>query len=80
MLITVMRLLMLTLSTLGWVRLAGRRIAPELSVGFVFAGIGSLMLMAGLLNLLPHMAALILLGGLGALMYTVKSSPPYPAS
>ena len=64
MVVTIIRLALLCASLYGFMRLVSRHIAPELSIGFTFACIGSAMLLAGVLNALPQAALLICLGGL----------------
>ena len=53
--------------------------APELSLGFTFAGIGSAMFAAGLLNLLPEAALAVGLGGLVLLVRGLIRRAPRPA-
>ena len=49
MVVTIIRLALLCASLYGFMRLVSRHIAPELSIGFTFACIGSAMLLAGVL-------------------------------
>ena len=55
MIIKAIRLIALCASMFGYMRFISRRIAPELSIGFTFTAIGSVMLAAGLLNALPEL-------------------------
>lgn len=70
MIIKAIRLIALCASMFGYMRFISRRIAPELSIGFTFTAIGSVMLAAGLLNALPETAILVCLGGLACLAWT----------
>ena len=64
MILKIIRLALLCASMYGYIEFFGRWIAPELSIGFTFVSIGSLMFIAGLFNLLPETALVIFLGGL----------------
>lgn len=59
----VVRLLLLVFSFYGFMQAARRRLDANLSLAFIFASIGSLMFLAGILNLLPETAAFICLLG-----------------
>ena len=61
--ITAARSIMLA-SLLGWVHAVSKKLRPELALGAVFASIGSAMFFAGILNILPHTAWAICVGGL----------------
>ena len=69
MILTIIRVLVLCASTIGYMRFISRKIAPELSIGFTFASIGSVMTLAGVLNVLPEAALLLCAGGLGCLIW-----------
>ncbi len=69
MILKIMRLALLCASMYGYIEWFGRRIAPELSIGFTFVSIGSVMFMAGLFNLLPEAALAVFLGGLFCLAW-----------
>lgn len=71
MIVTMIRLMLLCASMVGYMRLVSRRIAPELSIGFTFAGIASAMTLAGVLNALPEAAILLCAGGLYSLVWTL---------
>lgn len=59
----VVRLLLLVFSFYGFMQAARRRLDANLSLAFIFASIGSLLFLAGILNLLPETAAFICLLG-----------------
>ena len=63
----IIRLILLCASMYGYIGFFGEKIAPELSIGFTFAGIGSVMFAAGLLNLLPEAALIVFVLGLACL-------------
>ncbi len=71
MIIKAIRLIVLCASMFGYMRYFSRKIAPELSIGFTFVSIGSVMFVAGLLNVLPETAILVCLGGLVCLAWTL---------
>lgn len=71
MILTILRMILLCASVYGYTRYFSRRLAPELSIGLVFALIGSVIFLAGLLNVLPEAAALICAGGLVCLVRAV---------
>lgn len=62
--LSILRLLLLVISFYGYLQWVSRTIRPEFSIGIVFCGIGSLMFLAGILNILEVTAAVILLTGL----------------
>ena len=72
MVLTIIRLALLCLSVYGAMRYFGRRIAPELAIGFTFAAIGSVIFFAGLLNLLDEATLAVFLGGLVCLGLTLR--------
>ena len=78
MIIKIMRIALLCASMYGYMREAGRRIAPELSIGFTFAAIGSVMTVAGVLNVLPEAAVLICAGGLACLVRGIAKDRRMP--
>ena len=59
MIFKAIRLIALCASMFGYMRYFSRKIAPELSIGFTFVSIGSVMFLAGLLNVLPETAILV---------------------
>ena len=69
MLLKIIRLALLCASMYGYIEYFGRRIAPELSIGFTFAAIGSAIFAAGLFNLLPEATLIVFLGGLCCLAW-----------
>ncbi len=73
----VVRLLLLVFSFYGFMQAARRRLDANLSLAFIFASIGSLMFLAGILNLLPETAAFICLLGcvLGVRSIRRRESP-----
>ena len=71
MLFSIFRLILLCASMYGYMRLARRWIARELTIGFTFALIASAMSLAGILNALPEAAVLLCAGGLGCLGWTL---------
>ena len=73
----VVRLLLLVFSFYGFMQAARRRLDANLSLAFIFASIGSLLFLAGILNLLPETAAFICLLGcvLGVRSIRRRESP-----
>ena len=79
MAVTIIRLALLCASTYGYIHFFGRKIAPELSIGFTFALIGSAMFLAGLLNLLPEAALALFILGLACLVRALVKKEIRPA-
>lgn len=77
--IQVIRLLILCASLYGYMRYVSGKIAPELSIGFVFTAIGSVMFFAGILNVMPEAALLVCAGGLVCLIWTLLKDKRKPS-
>lgn len=58
------RLLLLVLSFLGYIRIVSKKIRPEFAIGIVFAGVSGVLMLAGILNLLQETALVLFAGGL----------------
>ena len=73
MILTILRVLLVGASTWGYMRVCRKWLAPALTPGFTFASLGSAMLLAGLLNVLPETALLLGFGGLVCLAWSLKA-------
>lgn len=70
--IVVIRMVLLMLSVYGYVRCLAHKIQPELAIGVIFAGIGSLMFLAGLLSFMAEMTWLIFGAGLCLMALSIR--------
>lgn len=61
--VLLVRLLLLIVSFYGYIQYFQKKIHIDLTIGFVFSAIGSLLFFAGILNILPEMAVVIWVGG-----------------
>lgn len=62
--VQLLRLILLILSFYGYIQYFRKKIEINLTIGFIFSSIGSLMFLAGILNILREMALVIFIGGL----------------
>lgn len=62
--VTIIRLLALLFSFYGYIQFISKKIKLEFVIAVIFSGIGSVMFLAGILNILPEVTATIFLIGL----------------
>lgn len=62
--IKIMRLLILVFSFYGYMQFVRKRVKLEFSIGIIFTAIGSMMFLAGILNIMKEVAVLICLCGI----------------
>ncbi|MGM9604602.1 MAG: hypothetical protein ACI3XG_06015 [Faecousia sp.] len=72
----VVRLMLLLLSLYGYVQFLCKSIRPEFCIGVCFSGIGSVLFLAGVLNLLREAAWVIFLCGLLLAVLSIKRKMP----
>ncbi len=77
--IITLRILLLAASMYGYIRLLCDKIRPEFTPAVLFAGVGSVIFLSGILNLMREAAVLIVLGGLFLTVRSiVKKKTPRP--
>lgn len=73
------RLILLCLSLSGYIWLLSSKIKTEFAIGFTFSSIGSIMLLAGIANILPLATNIIVAGGLVCLIVCIILKMPLRA-
>ncbi len=76
-LITAFRVAILLFSLLGYAHAAARRLRPEFAIGTVFVCIGSIMFLAGILNILRETAWAVCLAGDGLALRALWKKEPF---
>ena len=62
--VKIIRVLILVLSFYGYIQSVRKKVKLEFSIGIIFSAIGSVMFLAGILNIMKEAAILISLCGL----------------
>lgn len=71
-----LRMAGLIFSFYGYLRAIGKRIRPEFGIAVIFSAIGSLMFLAGILNLMPEMTFVLYVVGVCLGIRSVKNREP----
>lgn len=71
-----LRMAGLIFSFYGYLRLFGKRIRPEFGIAVVFSAVGSLMFLAGILNLMPEMAFVLYVSGIVLGIRSIRNREP----
>lgn len=71
-LVVILRILLLCMSFYGYLQYLQKKICLELSVGVLISGIGSMMFLSGILNLMPEVAWSIFAGGIFLAIYSMN--------
>ena len=73
MLIKFVRLIFLVTSFYGFLQMVSKKMQPELAISYIFSAIGSVMFLAGILNILQEMSYLICLSGCFFAWFSIKN-------
>lgn len=71
-----LRMAGLIFSFYGYLRLLAKRIRPEFGIAVIFSAAGSLMFLAGILNLMPEMAFVLYVSGIVLGIRSVRAREP----
>lgn len=71
-----LRMAGLIFSFYGYLRLLGKRIRPEFGIAVIFSAVGSLMFLAGILNLMPEMTFALYVSGIVLGICSVRNREP----
>lgn len=74
-----LRIILLAVSMYGYIRFLCGKIRPEFAPAVLFAGVGSVIFLSGILNIMKETAVVIVLGGLALTVRSiVKKETPRP--